>query len=248
MKLALITDIHEDYENLKEAIRKIEKLKPDSIICLGDISGFSAPYYAYRSTRDAHQCLKLVRSVCEQVILGNHDIHAAQILPKNTDFFDYPENWYQLDYHERHELGSKTLWMHEENDLDPLYRKSDINFLRTLPEYVTRKTKTENILLMHYVYPNISGLKTEFYTYADEFKRHFKFMESLNCKISFCGHAHTQGFFVASPKSLKAYMFKEVVLPDKPVCVGIPPVTSSSKRNGFLIFNTDHNSVRAHRI
>jgi predicted phosphodiesterase len=248
MKLALITDIHEDYISLKEAIRKIDKLAPDTVVCLGDISGFSAPYYSYRSTRNAHECLNIIRATCSQIILGNHDIHAAQIIPKNCSFFDYPENWYQLNYHERHELGSKILWLHEEDDLNPLYKESDLLFLRTLPEYATMELPAENMLFTHYVYPNLSGLKTEFYTYADEYGQHMEFMHSLNCRISFCGHAHTQGFFIASPKGYKEYRFTRVFLPASPVCVGIPPITSGSGRNGFLIYDTAENSVRAYRI
>ena len=130
MRLAIITDIHEDIISLKEALRKIERQQCDEIICLGDISGYSVPYYDYLRTRNAHECLSLIKSNCSTIILGNHDIHAASIIPKNSSFFDFPENWYQLDYHQRHELANKTLWLHEENDLNPLYTSEDLKYLK----------------------------------------------------------------------------------------------------------------------
>ena len=37
MRIALISDIHEDVVSLKQALRKISKQKVDEIACLGDI-------------------------------------------------------------------------------------------------------------------------------------------------------------------------------------------------------------------
>lgn len=248
MRLAIITDIHEDLTSLKEALRKIEFHKCDEIICLGDISGFSVPYYTYLHTRNAHECLSLVRSNCKIVLLGNHDIHAASITPKHCTFFDFPQNWYELNYHQRHELGNDTLWLHEENDLNPLYKNDDLAYLRSLPEYAVLKTHECNILLMHYVYPNISGLKKEFYTYGDEFQQHYNFMDQLDCTISFTGHAHVKGFFVATPNKFKQYKYKSLKLKSYPVCIGLPPITSLNKRNGFCIFDTDAMSIKVIKL
>lgn len=248
MRLAIITDIHEDLTSLKEALRKIEFHKCDEIICLGDISGFSVPYYTYLHTRNAHECLSLVRSNCKIVLLGNHDIHAASITPKHCTFFDFPQNWYELNYHQRHELGNDTLWLHEENDLNPLYKNDDLAYLRSLPEYAVLKTHECNILLMHYVYPNISGLKKEFYTYGDEFQQHYSFMNQLDCTISFTGHAHVKGFFVATPNKFKQYKYKSLKLKSYPVCIGLPPITSLNKRNGFCIFDTDAMSIKVIKL
>ena len=248
MKIAIITDIHEDIISLKEALRKIEKIKCDEIICLGDISGFSVPYYNYIQTRNAHECLSLIRSNCKIIILGNHDIHAANIIPENCTFFEFPENWYQLDYHERHRLGNSTLWLHEENDLNPLYKADDLKYLKTLPEYSVLKTSEINILFTHYVYPNISGLKKEFYTYRDEFQQHFQFMNSMGCMVSFTGHSHIKGFFAASRKKLKEYRFKGLKLKPEPVCIGIPPITGHKKGNGFCVFDLKDLSIQVIKL
>ena len=248
MKISIITDIHEDILSLKEALRKIETYKCDEIICLGDISGYSVPYYDYLRTRNAHECLSLVRSNCKIIILGNHDIHAASIIPANCNFFDFPKNWYQLNYHRRHELANDTLWLHEENDLNPLYKDEDLEYLKSLPEYSVLETPESNILFAHYVYPNISGLKKEFYTYGDEFKQHFLFMESLDCTFSFTGHAHVKGFFTATKEKFKQYRYREIKLKPTPICIGISPITRQNKRSGFCIFDTEYLSLQVVKL
>ncbi len=50
--------------------------------------------------------------------MGNHDMHAAQIIPKKCKVFNFPENWYQLDYHQRKAILNGSIWFHEENELD----------------------------------------------------------------------------------------------------------------------------------
>ncbi|MBN2347787.1 MAG: metallophosphoesterase [Bacteroidales bacterium] len=248
MKLALIADIHEDSISLKEALRRIEKHSVDEIICLGDISGFSVPYYNYYKTRNARECLSLVKSNCHIAVLGNHDIHAATIIPENCSFFNFPEDWYRLDYSQRVTLANNTIWLHEENDLNPLYNNDDLDYLRSLPEYFVYKTQDLNVLLTHYVYPNISGLKKEFYTYRDEFRQHFKFMESLDCAISFTGHSHINGFSAASEARFRRHRFKEYKIKSTPVSIGIPSITSHEKQNGFCIFDTNVLTIQVFKL
>ncbi len=248
MRIALVTDIHEDIVYLKEALRKIDKNNVDEIVCLGDISGFSAPHYNYLSTRNAHACLSLIRENCSIVLIGNHDLHAAQIIPDKCPFFDFPDNWYQLDYHERHHLGNNVLWLHEEYDLNPLFKQDDIEYLKTLSDIAIIKTTEFNILVSHYAFPNTSGLKKEFYTYADEFNQHFEYMQSHNCKVSFTGHSHTKGFFMTTRKNFKQYRYIKKKLPGTQVCIGIPPVTRIGKNSGFCIFDTVNIEIETIRI
>ncbi|MFP4059101.1 MAG: metallophosphoesterase family protein [Bacteroidales bacterium] len=248
MRIAIITDIHEDIESLRAAFHKISRNRCDDIVCLGDISGYSVPYYSYLNKRDAHQCLKLIKENCKYIILGNHDMHAARVIPKNCNFFDYPENWYELDYHERKVLVNNKLWMHEENDLNPLYREEDIQFLKTLPEYIALNVENKKILLSHYFYPNLSGVNKDFYTYPDELKEHFNFMEALGCSISFAGHIHAKGTLVAKKGIIRHYMKKIIALNNASTIIGVPPVTSNVKRNGFCIFDSENMSLEIVRI
>lgn len=248
MRLAIITDIHEDLTSLQSALRSIDNSRCDKIVCLGDVSGYSIPYYDYLETRNAHECLKLVRENCEIIILGNHDIHAAKIIPKNCSFFDYPEDWYGLNYHERHRQANDTLWLHEENDLNPLYKDEDIEFLNSLPEYTVLDIGGFNVLFTHYFFPNISGLKKEFYTYKDEYERHFSFMKKLDCTISFSGHAHVRGFTFATERKFRQYRYKKMNLKPGYISIGLPPITSLNKRNGFCIFDTNEMSIQVVKL
>ncbi len=248
MRLAIIADIHEDILSLKEVFRKIKAYHVDDVICLGDISGFSVPYYKYYNTRNAHECLSLIRKACSIVVLGNHDMHAARILPEKCVFFDFPDNWYQLDYQKRYELGNHTLWLHEENDLNPLFGNGDLDYLRTLKEYAVFENKGLNLLFSHYAYPNLSGLKKEFYTYKDEFDQHFDFMNALSCTISFTGHSHVKGFYVVTRNKFRQYRYRSVKLREFPVCISIPPVSRHEKRNGFCIFDVEDLTVQVIRL
>ena len=216
---------------------------------MGDISGYSIPYYDYLETRNAHECLALIKDRCKTVVIGNHDMHAAQVIPQKCKSFDFPDNWYQLDYHQKRALANGTIWLHEENELNPLYSHQDIAYLRTLPEYSKDIISEKSILYSHYVYPNLSGFcKKVVYTFPDEFGRHFKWMEELGCTISFTGHTHVKGFYVVNSKKFKQYNYKKVSLSDDLVCVGVPSISGTKDRRGFCIFDSEEMTVEAVRI
>lgn len=248
MKIAIISDIHEDILSLKAALKNIEKHRVDQIVCLGDISGYSVPYYDHLDTRDAHECLKLVRSNCSHVILGNHDMHAARIIPGSSSIFDYPENWHQLDYQVKKKMAMDKIWLHEENDIDPLYSGEDLEYLRSLPEYVVMSTTMGNILFSHYVYPNLSGAGKSFFTYADEFKKHFEFIQEKNCKVSFFGHTHIIGLLKVMPKSIKNLGFRKAASLSANNAISVPSIALNGKRNGFCIFDVKEEKVQSFRI
>ena len=244
VRLALISDIHEDILSLRKVLQKIEKTGFDYLICLGDISGFSAPYYKYRKTRDAHGCLSLLREKCDMILPGNHDFHAARMIPEHSAVFDFPLNWSEMDFREKQKLANNEIWLHEENELNPLYSEEDIQFLRSLPEYSMFRIPACDILLSHYAYPNLSGFKKGFYTWEAEFEPHFEFMQSHECCISFTGHAHVRGYYAVTKDKFRHFNHKKHRLKNFPVCIGIPPATSHKNRTGFCIFDTESMSVR----
>lgn len=63
MKYAIISDIHANLEAL-EAILEDARPLADAFVCLGDIVGYNA---------NPHECLDIVKSVCEPIVAGNHD-------------------------------------------------------------------------------------------------------------------------------------------------------------------------------
>jgi predicted phosphodiesterase len=78
MRLGFITDIHEDVKNLEKALSILSDQKCDVLICLGDIVGFTIPFYRYIETRNAEECVRLVKENASVVVTGNHDLFAIK--------------------------------------------------------------------------------------------------------------------------------------------------------------------------
>ena len=220
MRLAILSDIHEDYDSLLKIVEKAEARGFDKLICLGDISGFSLPYYDYGESRNAPACLALLREKCHVIVAGNHDIHAAGRDP---------------ELHES--LRDHDAWLHED-DLDPGYSEEDISFLSSLPFYETLSTPLGKILFSHYVFPNLSGFVQGFYYEAKEFREHFTFMRQLECSLGFTGHAHPGGFYRVHPGGFRLYRKREIKINSFPSIIGIPPATRHEHHSSFCIFDT----------
>jgi diadenosine tetraphosphatase ApaH/serine/threonine PP2A family protein phosphatase len=62
--IAVISDIHANYEALSRVLDEIEELGADQIICLGDVVGYGP---------EPEQCIDAVRANCDVVLCGNHD-------------------------------------------------------------------------------------------------------------------------------------------------------------------------------
>ncbi|MBI4372160.1 MAG: metallophosphoesterase family protein, partial [Candidatus Omnitrophica bacterium] len=70
-------DIHSNLEALECVLSEIERRKADQIVCLGDVVGYGA---------NPSECLKLVREISQEVIMGNHDQAIEDI--KLRDYFN----------------------------------------------------------------------------------------------------------------------------------------------------------------
>ncbi|MFZ5939751.1 MAG: metallophosphoesterase family protein [Bacteroidota bacterium] len=247
MRLAIISDIHEDIQGLNRILKKADRIGYDRLVCLGDVSGFSVPYYLHQKERNAHECLGLLKEKSCLLVPGNHDFHAAARIPESSPLFEFPEDWYALDYPERKKQSDGNIWLHEEDDLDPLYSREDKEYLGSLQEYQVIKCGEFSVLLSHYVYPNLFGIHKRFYNDRAEFSAHFEYMEKQNCALSFHGHTHHQGISVAGTGYLRHYRFVKLRLNEFPVCVGIPPVAGNHFQSGFCIFDSGSNELRAIR-
>jgi predicted phosphodiesterase len=220
VRLAIISDIHEDYDSLRKVVEKAEARGFEKLICLGDISGFNPLYYTYGEYRNAPACLALLREKCHIIIAGNHDIHASGRDP---------------ELHES--IKDRDAWQHEE-DLDPGYGEEDIGFLASLPFYETLSTPAGKILFSHYVYPNLSGFVKGFYSRSREFREHFSFMRQQDCALAFSGHAHPDGFYRVYSRGFRLFRKREITISSFPALIGIPPASRHEHRSSFCIFDT----------
>ena len=64
MRIGILSDIHSNLEALNETLAALERFKPDTVICLGDVVGYGA---------SVNECCALVRKVSSVTLLGNHD-------------------------------------------------------------------------------------------------------------------------------------------------------------------------------
>ncbi|MBI9066740.1 MAG: metallophosphoesterase [Salinivirgaceae bacterium] len=248
MKYAIISDIHEDVVNLRLAFNKIEKLGCDEIICLGDISGFSARNYDHYDIRNASECLHLVRENCKIIIAGNHDLHSARKTPENSILFSYPHDWYALDYPTKKDLSKSKVWLYDADELDPLFTSADKEFLKSIPEVIIEKVGETSILFTHYIYPNVTGSAQVFYSEIDEFDLHKSFMKENECHVSFSGHQHYLGLLIASENMLVKKRYNRKYLVKEQDVVLVPPVIRNKYGSGICIFDTTQKTIEAKRI
>lgn len=64
MLIAIISDVHANLEAVETCFGRIDEIKPDKIICLGDMVDYCA---------QPNEVTEIIRSRCENVLLGNHD-------------------------------------------------------------------------------------------------------------------------------------------------------------------------------
>jgi diadenosine tetraphosphatase ApaH/serine/threonine PP2A family protein phosphatase len=64
MRLGIFSDVHANLEALQAVLKAYQELRIDQYICLGDIVGYGA---------NPDECCRLVRSLTDMVVMGNHD-------------------------------------------------------------------------------------------------------------------------------------------------------------------------------
>lgn len=254
MRIAIISDIHEDIESLKKALIMIEREKCDQIICLGDILGFPFLRARYEKTRDAAACIDLIKKNCSDVLLGNHDIFHLKKFPVHLNGFHFPDDWYQLSSHEKDALSNGKVW-HYADDCQTILDENDILFLNQLPEFLIKKVGSGNVLFSHFVYPSFTAYVSTFYGEGKKLLGHFDFMHQNDCKISICGHMHMEGmgifnapdegFFSQLFPGFNYFSFGERKIKNKVCTITIPALADNGQVNGFAIWDSNNQSVYA---
>jgi predicted phosphodiesterase len=238
MKLGILTDIHEDIENLKKALRIFEKEQCQELVCLGDIIGYSDAHYDFKDTRDASACVDVIKQNFNIVVAGNHDLFAIKKIPFYKAGFDYPDDWYEMEYEKRKELSNNRTWDYEKDELPLSLNREEINFLDSLPEYKVEDFDGMKIMFSHFSYPNLSASLTTHPTKAKHLKEHFQFMEEKDCLLSFSGHAHYQGIAIATKRCFRVRSYGKHILKNKKQWISLPCTVRNDKQNAVSIFDT----------
>ena len=243
MILGIISDIHEDVVSLKKALKILEKNKCDHIICLGDITGFSVPYYAHLDTRDANECIKLVRENCHTVLVSNHDLHAIKKTPEFKAGIEYSDDFYNLGAYERKQIVKNSIWHYEKNTLDPLLSAENIDYLNSLPEFSVFNSGDNTILFSHFLFPDLSGSVARKAFQNEDMDHHLDFIQKKSCNIGICGHTHIEGVLIYS-KGFTYRKFGKTVRDVEAKCIICPCIAQGINENGFIIYNTSTAEIR----
>ena len=254
MRIAFVTDVHEDIVSLQKALRLIEREKCDQIICLGDITGYPYLRGKYESTRDLAACIALIRQNCSLVVLGNHDLFHLQRFPKHTAGFRFPADWYALAPEEKLLAAGDKVWNYSD-DYPVVLTDKDAAYLENLPEFAFRDFGGLKLLISHYVYPNFSGYMLAGRNEGKRILSHFRYMREHSCSLSIFGHLHIEGIglhyepgegiisrFV---NGFDYYSFGEKRIRNKACSISIPALADNGQVNGFAIFDTDQNTINA---
>jgi predicted phosphodiesterase len=168
--LAILSDIHSNYEALVAVLAEIDRRGISQIICLGDVVGYGP---------DPVPCLDLVAQRCSVTLMGNHDFAV----------FYEPYNF---------NTGAEQacFWTRRclEAEADPQRRGARWRFLAGLPAL----HRTSAFLAVHasprrpineYIFPD------DIYTNPAKFVAIFERVE----KVCFVGHTHVPGVFLEGP-------------------------------------------------
>jgi predicted phosphodiesterase len=239
MKIGFLADIHEDINSLQNAFRILEEGKCDKVVCLGDIVGFAIPFYKNIFERNADACIKLIIENCSISVVGNHDLYAIRKVPINKAGYDYPENWYSLDYETRSALSRNKIWLYEDSEVPCTLSDESREYLNGLPEFTTTELGAKRTFVSHFCYPDFTGSHIHFPAQAFHLKKHFKFVSEYGCDISFSGHGHPEGCLLTNTEKISNPGFGIHKLTDDVSWIVAPPVARTSRKNGVMIFDSD---------
>ena len=201
MRIAIVSDIHEDFENLQKALNTINELNPDKIVCLGDIIGFESKYYEYENSRSAKKCVQFLQKESDIIVSGNHELVATKQIPHFSQQIGFPNDWYTMDFQKKEEKYKNDFFLYKdeaENDLGI----DELKLLSELKSWEFLNNKDMCIMFSHFIYPDINGNRINFFNTKKGFLSHFEWMSTNDIDISFVGHAHIEGVGIAHKKGL----------------------------------------------
>ncbi|MCE1200557.1 MAG: metallophosphoesterase family protein [Bacteroidia bacterium] len=254
MRIAFISDIHEDIVSLNKALRMIERERCDHVVCLGDILGYPYLRGKYEDTRNLEACIALLKRYCTAVVAGNHDLFHLRRIPRYSAGLRLPAGWYELSAEEQQAIAGDKVWNYRD-DYPVVMNENDFAWMNSLPEYVIRDFGGETILISHYIYPNFSGFVLLNSDEGSRIKAHFKYLREQSCSLSIFGHLHIEGLAVhyEPAEGLLArllngydyYSFGIKKLKDKPCSISIPALADNGQVNGIAILDTSNRTINA---
>lgn len=232
----------------------METERCDQVVCLGDILGYPFLRGKYENTRNAGECIALLKRNCSHVLLGNHDFFHLQKFPEFPGGLGLSSEWFLLPPDEKTRVSDNRIWNYSD-DWPVNLSEKDAAYLSSLPEYVIKQNGEQQFLFSHFVFPNFSGFLTGTESYEKNLRAHFSFAAANNCSISLCGHLHIEGLGICHEpgdglisrlfNGFMYYSYGERRVKEKPCCITIPALADNGQVNGFAILDTARGTINA---
>jgi predicted phosphodiesterase len=239
MRIAIITDVHENFAALSRAIGFLKKSGYELLICLGDIAGFAANYYQHHP--DANACIELLREEADIVLSGNHDHFTCRRLSSYQLEKGLPLNWYDLHPAEQKSISGNNFWLYE-SEIVPELSSGNMKFLLNLQEWHIIEVNDVKLLFSHFVKPDLVGTGTWMPQRISQLQPHFRFMEENDCRLSFTGHFHPDGITIADRYFHTITGASTFKLKRKPSIV-LCPALSGKNSSSCIIFDSANNEI-----
>lgn len=167
VRVAVISDIHGNLHALRKVLDEISRKGTDQVWCLGDTVG----YGAFPS-----ECLEIIRSSCDVVLSGNHDLAVSGII--SLDDFNI-------------EARRAVEWT------AGILTESEKEYLKSLPPVQTIEIEELRLVLSH---GSPLNPVWEYVLGPYELNRVFYYLQQENAFACLTGHSHVQ--FYASSRSI----------------------------------------------
>jgi len=243
MRIGFLSDIHEDIASLNLALDILAQHRCETIVCLGDIVGFTLPFYQYIHTRSAETCVTLVRTHCIAAVAGNHDLYAVRRVPRYQAGFNYGADWYGLEYAARASRAHNRIWLYEDNEIPSTLSPASVEYLQGLQETERVAFDGVSCLLSHFCYPDFSGSAIYFPSQSFHLKKHFEFMRAQGCRLGISGHGHPEGCLIIDEDRFALHPFGTIPLTGETQWIVAPCVARTSRANGCMVLDTDTKQI-----
>src|SRR5512133_394451 len=99
MRIAILSDVHANLEALDAVEKALAPLRPDRVVCLGDVVGYGA---------SPAECCARIRALCDVALLGNHD---AAVSGRMDYRYYYDSARSALDWTGRQLANEQRAWL-----------------------------------------------------------------------------------------------------------------------------------------
>lgn len=234
MRLAIITDVHEDFSMLEKAIQKLESIGYDMLICLGDITGYAREFYDHNA--DANSCIDLLREYADIAVAGNHDLFNSQRLPSYYQDINLPDSWYMLPVEQQRHISNNKIWLYEE-EIIPKLTPVNMEYLKNLKEVEVVENGHTNIMFSHFLKPDIAGMGKWYPYRINELANHFRLMQRNDSKLAFIGHSHPNGVAFAGKLFWSAPRCSAFKIKKNPRIIFCPAIAGEKNSCSLLVFD-----------